>query len=375
MNWLTRTDLAKHAWQTSHALLFANEPGEEFLPLNAEGIKAAQAISALTINKLGFNRKQRVLVALNQTSSAAVTLLAQTIATSGANVALTNPRGRMRLLSTLRSLKPNVLIMTSCGAMDFLARLYIEFNVDPEELGITHIVLVGEIPSEGACQRISREFSCQVSQLYCDPFFGVALAIQQNGQWQEGEPGIIRLAPLTENKKFDKLLSDSIDQYSEIVIDPTWSTVDLLNTTLRTGQVVAPSVSSTQSICQRDSLFQHTLGEHVMVRGLWLSLPRLRRCLTTIDGVASLTLEIFRGEGTLDSATLTVGFNRSSLVENPMWKKRLSEAVSSATAISIQVKTELIAEQTTKQKETVIDHRGHHLGVDRKNLFLPETVE
>ena len=62
----------------------------------------------------------------------------------------------MRLLAVLRALRPRVWVTTPQGALDLLARLYLEFNVDPMELDLEKIVLVGEIASAGAHRRLIR---------------------------------------------------------------------------------------------------------------------------------------------------------------------------------------------------------------------------
>jgi phenylacetate-CoA ligase len=107
----------------------------------------------------------------------------------------------------------------------------------------------------------------------------------------------------------------------------------------------------------------HTVGEHVLVRGVWLALPRVEKALSKIDGVAGWDLQITR-QGTLDAAVLTVTFNRQSLVGNPMWRSRIQQAVGALTPVSISVEiAQDVAE--TPRPGTVTDLRGHHLGRDR----------
>jgi phenylacetate-CoA ligase len=105
------------------------------------------------------------------------------------------------------------------------------------------------------------------------------------------------------------------------------------------------------------------VGEHVLVRGVWLALPRIERALSRIDGVAGWELAVSR-QGTLDTAALKVTFARQSLIGNPMWKGRIEQAVRALTPVSVTVE---IAQEVseTPVPGTVNDLRGHHLGRDR----------
>ena len=88
---------------------------------------------------------------------------------------------------------------------------------------------------------------------------------------------------------------------------------------------------------------QHTVGEHILARGRWLSLPLLRQALARIDGTASWRLGVSRGDGTLDKVRLTLGFDRDTLVSNPMWAGRAREAVASTTPIAFEaIKSERV---------------------------------
>ena len=81
------------------------------------------------------------------------------------------------------------------------------------------------------------------------------------------------------------------------------------------------------------------------------------------ESLAAHRLAISRGEGTLDKLTITLAFERPSLVENPMWAARAREAIASVTPIDFELATELAAEAVAR--ESIADERGHHLGVDR----------
>ena len=150
----------------------------------------------------------------------------------------------------------------------------------------------------------------------------------------------------------------STGERAEILLRPDWPG-PFDGTSIRTGQVTGRNPAS--------SLFAHTIGEHLLVRGRWLSLPLLRRALSQIDGIAGFGVEIDRGEGTLDKLVLKLAFERPGLVENPMWAARAREAIAAVTPIDFILEmshAEAVSPSTIK-RESILDRRGHHLGVDR----------
>jgi phenylacetate-CoA ligase len=364
MRWLDRTKLAKAAIASEGAMLFAQEPAEYAVPLSAPEVAAMQALSLKSFAKAGLAKNDRVLFAVAQPGSPAVELMAQAIAPAASGVAVTGPKGRLRLLASIRALKPTMLVTTPCGAADFLARLYMEFNVDPVELDLRKIVLVGEIASPGVAKRIGKEFEADLAEIYCDPVFGAALACRRGGAWEVAEPGVLAFAdPAKDEIRAESATGDGSGAPAELVLRPAWS-AQLADAAIRTGEIVAGDPGD----C---GLFNHTAGEHALVRGRWVSLPLLRRQLALIDGIASWELAIDRGDRSLDSAVLKVVFDRETLVSNPMWKGRIQQAIGAATPVHIDVTTELVDADRPKPKEAVADLRGHHLGVDRARLAAP----
>jgi hypothetical protein len=346
VTFLTRTDLAKAAGKPEQgSLLFAGSPAEYGVALTEAEIAAMQALSRRSLETVGLGKNDKVLFAVAQDGSPAVGLLAQAAAGLAASVAVTSPRGRLRLLSTIRALKPNVLVTTPCGAADFLARLYLEFNVDPVELDLTKIVLVGEIASPGVRKRLAKEFEADLADLYCDPIFGVALAARRGGGWTVADDRTLALGALGS----DEVLAEGVAGEGELLLRAG----DMV---IRTGQVIWGDAGDA-------GLFNHTVGEHVLARGQFVSLPLLRRQLALIDGVARWTLTVDRGDRTLDNLLLTVAFDRESLVANPMWKGRIQQAIAAATPLPVDIKTELASPDATGPKDSIVDLRGHHLGV------------
>jgi phenylacetate-CoA ligase len=256
----------------------------------------------------------------------------------------------MRLQHALSALGATTLVATPTGAMDLLARLHLEFLLDPLDLGLRHLVLTGEIASKRTLGQLAAEFGARVTEVYANPFSGSALA------WRaaEGDPltpladGVLRLAALDK----DVLPAEAP---GELVITPTGHSA-LGDAVLRTGQVVmsdGPGLPAPE----------HTVGDHLLVRGVWLSLARVEKALARIDGVSGWELAVSR-PGTLDSAVLTVTFSRRSLVANPMWRGRIRQAVQGLTPVSIGVEiAPEIAE--TRRPGVLTDLRGQHLGRDR----------
>ncbi|MEV2265322.1 phenylacetate--CoA ligase family protein [Nonomuraea africana] len=323
--WLTRDDLT-----TGSATGLLNLAGG--FPLRPE-------LTAEALRRAGVGEGDRVVVALAEPVGGLWAAAAASVAEAAASV---GPRGRMRLHHALQTMRATTLVATPTGAMDFLARLHLEFLLDPLDLGLRHIVLTGEIASRRTLGHLASEFEAQVTEVYSSPFSGGALA------WRaaESEPltplaeGVLGLAAIGKDTLIDEGRGELVIPYGDAV--------------LRTGQVTVEGRPA------------HTVGEHVLVRGLWLSLPRIEKALAKIDGVSGWELAISR-QGTLDAAALTVTFGRQSLVENPMWRSRILQSLAAITPISITVEISPDAAESATPC-VVTDHRGHHLGRDRALL-------
>jgi hypothetical protein len=330
--WLTRDDLAAGA-RAATGLLLVSPDAESVVPRSpADTERTGAALAAA-----GVGPSDRVVVALAEPAGS---LWAGAAAGLGASAAAVGPRGRLRLHHALSALGATTLVATPTGAMDLLARLHLEFLLDPLDLGLRRLVVTGEIASKRALSHLADEFGAQVTEVFASPFGGGALG------WRaaEDEP----FTPLADLALAAPAKDEFAERAGEVVV------VDR-EAVLRTG------------FYSRDGLRPaHTVGEHVLVRGVWLALPRLRRALSRIDGVSGWELAVSR-PGTLDSATLTVAFNRDGLVRNPMWKGRVQQAVQALTPVSVAVE---IAPEAAESGAlgVVTDLRGHHLGRDRALL-------
>ncbi|GAA2902209.1 hypothetical protein GCM10010517_68080 [Streptosporangium fragile] len=349
--WLTRDDLAA-AGRTATGLLLVSPDCDSVVPAGEEAGLTASCAAAL--RAAGVDGRDRVVAALSGDGQLAGPRWAQAaaeVAQAGASV---GPRGRLRLHHALESLGATTLVITPTGAMDLLARLHLEFLLDPLDLGLRHVVLTGEIVSRRTMSHLAAEFAAKVTEVYSSPLTGAPLA------WRPSEsapltplaPGAVRLASL---EKDELLAPPYAAGPAEIVVagaDPA--------SVVRTGQVVR--VSGGDAIPAPE----HTVGDHVLVRGVWLSLNRIQRALGKIDGVSGWELGVSR-QGTLDAAVLTVTFNRESLVRNPMWKTRIEQSLKALTPVAIAVQ---ISERVSESGApgVVNDARGHHLGRDRTTI-------
>ncbi|MGW5157753.1 hypothetical protein ACWEPN_19945 [Nonomuraea wenchangensis] len=353
--WLTRDDLGSAAGSAAGLLLVSPDASSAF-PLGPEDRRAAAGLTAAALRAAGVDERDRVAVALAEPAGSLWAAAAAEVAQAAAGL---GPRGRMRLHHALSALRATTLVATPTGAMDLLARLHLEFLLDPLDLGLAHIVLTGEIASRSTLGHLAGEFGARVTEVYASPFGGTALA------WRAAEED--PLTPLADDLLGLAALAkdapaDPDAPVAELVVTPRGHAT-LGDATLRTGHVVRGGLPAPAHPLGGLPAPAHTVGEHVLVRGVWLALPRLEKALAKIDGVAGWDLTISR-PGTLDSAVLTVTFGRESLVGNPMWRSRIQEAVRALTPVSIGVE---IAPEAAEgpRPGTVTDLRGHHLGRDR----------
>ncbi|MEV0588176.1 hypothetical protein [Nonomuraea sp. NPDC050310] len=330
--WLVRDDLAAAAG-TATGLLLASPDAGSVVTLSP----ADHELTAAALTAAGVGPADRVVVALAEPAGA---LWASAAAEVAAAAAAVGPRGRLRLQHLLTTLRATTLVTTPTGAMDLLARLHLEFLLDPLDLGLRQIVVTGEIAAPHTLAHLAAEFEATVTEVYASPFSGAALA------WRSAaaEPltplcdGLVRHAALAK----DEFAAEGRGELVLVREDAV----------LRTGQVAA----------QPGAAPAHTVGEHLLVRGVWLSLPRLDKALARIDGVAAWDLTVSR-PGTLDVAVLTVRYARAGLVGNPMWKARVEQALQALTPVRIAV--EIDPEVAPRGAGVVTDLRGQHLGRDR----------
>lgn len=352
--------------------------GDIAVPLPPDQLTAALDVSAGHLAAAGLRLTDRVVVALNSDGVSAGALLSLAASRVTRAAASAGPRGRMRLLRALKSTGATALVITPTGAMDLLARLHIEFLVDPLDLGIERIVLVGEIPSPACERQLAMEFGAEIGSVLCDPYFGMVVAHRHGTRLVASEDHVV-LAPLHEDVVVTR---PEPGQAYELVLRPGWAP-PLADAHLRTGWVAfedgdagdvggAAGAGGPSGDGAGDGSSDGvrpaglpwptaTVGDRVLIRGQWVSLQEVTAALRVIDGIDAWSLEV-RRDGTLDKAILRVAFDRPSLTENRMWAKRLRESMNQLTPVEIEVD---VVTDPAGIGDRLVDHRGHHLGLDR----------
>ncbi|MFC5181026.1 hypothetical protein [Actinomadura harenae] len=345
--WLTRHGFP--AGTRARGPLAVSSEGDLVVPLPDDAV----GIAAETLRAAGVGPSDRVVVALNDDGEPGGSLIARAAASVAQASASVGARGRMRLHSALEAVEATTLIITPTGAMDLLARLHLEFLLDPLDLELERILVVGEIPSPNAAAQLAAEFEAEVRELLADPFLGVPIAWKRpsDAVLTVVRDGGLGLAAPDKDVVLEAPLGAGVAELVVFAGDEVRRTGYAVRLAGGEDGVPAPA---------------HTVGEHVLVRGRWISVPKLEAALSKIDGVARWDLRITR-EGTLDAAALHVRFNRDTLVRNPMWKGRIAQALYALTPVSIEV---VVEEEVAESRRpgNVTDVRGHHLGRDRSAL-------
>lgn len=311
--------------------------------------------TAAALTGAGLRSQDRVLVAVAVDGDGSGALLLEAMRSVVRSVGHIDARGRTRLLAAIRAVRPTTLVVTPTGAADLLARLHLEFLVDPMELGLQRLLVVGEIVSDATLRHLASEFEAEVVQLWSDPVLGVGLG------WRS--PGTPDVQLVDDAVHLARLDADDTGvtegELAEWTVD-LWRFAAISESPFRTGFVAAASTVGAPGTVP---VPVSTVGDHVLVRGRWFSLPALERALRPVDGIVSWTMTISRS-GTLDRAALHVALGRDSLVDNPMWEARLREAVRAVTPISVDVTTGPAFDR--EPGAVVCDERPQHLGRDRR---------
>ncbi|MDF3308220.1 hypothetical protein P3H15_24695 [Rhodococcus sp. T2V] len=326
-------------------LLHVDQTASTAFPFTADDRSAALALTAETLTAAGIKTTDRIVVALNNDGDLGGVLVAEAASEIASAAATVGPRGRMRLLRTLENIRANVLVGTPTGVADFLARLHLEFLVDPLDLELRLILLTGEIADPKKIEHLGREFGAQTVELFSDPISGVPIAHKA--------PKATALIPTRNNLLALAPSATPVadGHLAEIVVRYPWHST-LADASIRTGYLSTPDADSITAPT-------HTYGDLILIRGRWVSFTALTRALRGIDGIAHWELRIAR-QGTLDSATVFVSFNRDSLVANGMWHGRIAQAITAITPISIDVEIDPHVREDSAPP-SIHDDRGHHL--------------
>ncbi|WP_415977165.1 hypothetical protein [Rhodococcus sp. 077-4] len=343
-----RAELPKLVAKPSAAkgLLLVDPAGATAFPLASAERDEAARLASETLISAGIKSSDRVVVALNNDGDLTGALIARAVADIAEAAASTGPRGRMRTLRVLEAVRANVLISTPSGAADFLARMHMEFLVDPLDLELRLLILTGEIADAKTVAHLAKEFGATVVELFLDPISGIPVAHRQPAKEteltvvREGELGLVD----------SEVTAADGSALSEIAVHHSWHPA-LTHTAVRTGYLTAPGDTISAPV--------HTTGDRILVRGGWLSITALTKALRAIDGISQWTFRVTH-EGTLDVATLSVSFNRASLVANGMWKSRIAQSLTALTPVRIDVEVDPTVREETAEPR-ILDVRGHHI--------------
>lgn len=305
------------------------------VPLTPDDQRAVASITASALSSLGLNRSDRVVVAASSDAAP----LAEAASLVSSAVAHVEPQGRVRLLRTMHLLGCTVLAMTPCGAEHLVERA-LDLGYALDRFGIRLLLAIGEIPSEGALDRLAAAFGADVAEVHIDPATGAAVASTPRGERTQVHVGAqYSLEPLGDTGCY------------EIVVAPSWTSA-LYDQPVRTGMV-------TTSL---DGPPRHTIGSHVLVRGRWVPMHLFDEVLRAHPEVISWRLRVSR-PGLLDHAVVEIVCDNAEHATGAAVHDRLSRSAASITPIAFDV---ILRGPATGEFPSMLDDsRGHHLGLDR----------
>jgi hypothetical protein len=311
------------------------------VPLTADDRQAVASITASALSYLGLNRSDRVVVAASNDAAP----LAEAASLVASAVAHVEPQGRVRLLRTLHMLGANVLAMTPCGAEHLVDRAR-DLGYQLDRIGVRLLLAIGEIPSDGALDRLAEAFGAEVAEVHIDPVTGAAVASTPRGERTQVHVGAqYSLEPLGDTGAH------------EVVVAPSWISV-LYDRPVRTGMV-------TWSL---DGPPRHTIGSHVLVRGRWVPLPLFDEVLRAHPEVVSWQLRVSR-PGLLDHAILEIVCDTDEHATGAAVQDRLARSAASITPIALDV---VLRGPSAGPLPAVLDDaRGQHLALDRGAFTAP----
>jgi phenylacetate-CoA ligase len=238
-------------------------------------------VTAETLDMVGVVESDRIAVALNSDGAAVGTRWAEAAAgIASAAVAIGPARGG-RILEVVDSVHATVLISTPTVAEE-LAR------VAGRTTSVHTVVLTGEVLDPGRRAAIGRHLGVAVGEVVLDPVFGAAVASRPPGAtaFAVTRPGLVG--------------SHRLDGGAiEWTLRCDWSPL-LAGRDLRMG-IAGPERRGPIDGTTWLPPPRWTIGDHVLVRGRWVSLSYLRRRL----GPRGWCLAIRRGERA-DHSTLRV---------------------------------------------------------------------
>jgi phenylacetate-CoA ligase len=342
---LNRSDIVRNGFDPAKATgtLYLDPHGTSAFNLSGSDRTAALDQTREVLRNAGLTASDRVVVALNNDGELGGAFIAAAASEVGSAATSVGPRGRMRILKAIEATRASALICTQTGLADLLARLHLEFLVDPLDLELRLIIVTGDITDRSALSHLATEFGASIVTILCDPASSLPVGHQALSDTQLtaiSEDTVDLVTPTEESLPAG---------LREIAVRYPWHST-LGRARIRSGYLISGTDLA---------LPVHTHGDHILIRGRWLSLKSIARALKGIDGISHWELRVSR-PGTLDTAVLHVEFGRESLVNNKMWHGRIAQALAAASPVSIDVEVSPVVNEN-RSAPTVKDERGHHL--------------
>lgn len=326
---LARDDLAEAARSLgdSQGWLTCSADGSLQISLSPAELEAARRITARCLLAAGILDSDRAVVALNSDGAGVGVLWAEAASTVCRAATATRADGTRRLLGRLSAANATVLICTPTAARQLAQLVDDEPDRHPR---LRRVIVVGEIIAGCDAQTISSSLGCLVSEAWPDPVFGVALAWRDalsSAAFRRVDPALLTTEAVT-------------DDVAEWIVHPSWCD-ELHGISYRSGVVC---VSSDCDVLDRP---RWTTGDHLLIRGRWLSCSALERELNGL-GVERWQLRV-RRLGTGEHIELAV----ASETVDP-----IHAALPTVTPLRVEVTMEQFSDTVPRLR----DERGHHLG-------------
>lgn len=316
----------------------ASAEGGLVLPLDPDERRMLREITAENLVSIGIREDDGVVAALNSDGAGVGVVWSEAASLVAHRSCAIGVRGGTRLSSILESLGATVLVSTPSFVRNLGVRTR-QIGSDPREFGLRSIVLTGEIVADQQIRSIEEMFDARVAEVWSDPIFGAALAHRgpDDPVFSPVRPALVSTAPVS-----------SVDEPRgsgsrvEWVVDPVWCRA-LEGVRIRTGFVGVDDVALPTPT--------NTIGDHVLVRGRWLSHSHLTAVLAGM-GVDRWQLEIGAGLGS-DVATLRF--------EGDHRERDVRAATDLVSAVRIEVLP--VPTGSIGSSGRILDHRGQHLGL------------
>lgn len=297
-------------------------------------------ITAETLATAGIDSDDRVIVALNADGAGVAVKWSEAASLIGQAAFLASPKDPARIAHLAGITRATTLVTTPTVAARLLR--HCRASGWPAGWQIRRLFVTGEINTDRDLARLHAAFDAAVTEIWCDPIFGLALASRRCGT---GQRDFIATRP---NVLADIAIDParcSGNRLREWVVLPVWSAA------LR-HHAVLTGVAGPEERGARLPRPCHTVGDHLLLRGRWIHAGRFATHLDDALGEQGWSLVIERGLSGDRARLLTLRLSSSELA-----------AVEDAMRRYVPVR---IGRQTVSASELppqrILDFRGQHLG-------------